>query len=121
MLGSAIFWEHGLGKWEKLFSSGEIQFADPFGIGPLSSLALAVFAEVMCAIFLVLGLLTRPALIPLIVTMLVAILTVHLSDGFADMEKAFLYGIGFISLMFTGPGKYSLDALLKKERSKLGK
>lgn len=113
-LGLALLLGHGLGKWSKLFGSDEIQFADPFGVGAVPSLALAVFAEVICALLLALGLLTRWSLIPLIITMLVAIFAVHISDGFGGMEKALLYGVGFIALLLTGPGKFSVDALLRK-------
>jgi putative oxidoreductase len=115
-LGLALLLGHGLGKWGTLIGGGEIQFADPFGIGALPSLALAVFAEVICAILLILGLLTRWALIPLIITMLVAVFIVHISDGFGTMEKALLYGVGFITLALTGPGKYSIDTILKRKR-----
>lgn len=115
-LGLALLLGHGLGKWGTLFGGGEIQFADPFGIGALPSLALAVFAEVICAILLILGLLTRWALIPLIITMLVAVFIVHISDGFGTMEKALLYGAGFITLAFTGSGKYSIDTILKRKK-----
>jgi len=114
-LGVAMFWGHGLGKWTKLFGGGEIKFADPFGIGEMSTLALTVFAEVVCALLLALGLFTRLALIPLIVTMSVAVFKVHIDDGFGGMEKALLYGVGFITLFLTGPGSYSLDALFNRK------
>lgn len=114
-LGLAILIGHGLGKWVTLFGGGEIKFADPFGMGAIPSLAMAVFAEVICAVLLALGLLTRWALIPLIITMLVASFIVHISDGFGGMEKALLYGVGYVALLLTGPGKYSVDALLKRK------
>lgn len=120
-LGMAMFLGHGLGKWEKLFAGGDIQFADPFGIGALPSLAMAVFAEVICAILLVFGLLTRAVLIPLIVIMLVAIFAVHSSDGFGGMEKALLYGAGFLTLMLTGPGTYSMDGFLRTRKQNVTK
>ncbi|MBY5958194.1 DoxX family membrane protein [Membranicola marinus] len=37
---------HGLGKFERLFGEGPIQFSDPIGIGATASLVLAIFAEV---------------------------------------------------------------------------
>lgn len=115
-LGLGLLFGHGLGKWTTLFSGGEIKFIDPFGIGVLPSLALAVFAEVICAIFLILGLLTRWFLIPMIMTMLVAIFAVHISDGFGGMEKALLYGVGFATLLLTGPGKFSIDRFLNRNK-----
>ncbi|MGJ8548680.1 DoxX family protein [Winogradskyella wichelsiae] len=117
-LGVAMCFGHGLGKWSSLFSGEEIKFADPFGIGMLASLALAVFAEVICSILLALGLFTRLALLPLIVTMLVAIFSVHITDGFGVMEKGLLYGVGYITLLLTGPGKYALDTFVKRKKVK---
>lgn len=118
-LGLAMCFGHGIGKWNTLFSGEEIQFADPFGIGATPSLVMAVFAEVICAILLALGLFTRWALLPLIITMLIAAFVVHISDGFGVMEKALLYGICYMALCFTGPGKYSVDAFFKsKNREK---
>lgn len=117
-LGLAMLIGHGLGKWQKLFGDAEIQFADPLGIGAVPSLALAVFAEFICAVLLILGLLTRWALLPLIITMAVAVFVIHISDGFGIMEKAILYGVGFITLFITGPGRYSLDAFFKSRNKK---
>ena len=56
---------------------GDFGFADVMGIGEAPSLMLAVFAEVVCSSFLVLGLFTRFSLVPLIITMLVAVFYIH--------------------------------------------
>ena len=119
--GLGMLFGHGLGKWTKLFGDESIQFADPFGLGPSMTLALVVFAEVICALFVALGLLTRWALIPLIITMAMAAFNVHINDGFGGMEKALLYGITFLALFFTGPGKYSVDYLMAKNYIKKNK
>ena len=108
MLGLFMFYGHGMGKVGRLFGDDPISFADPFGLGPTASLALAAFAEGICSIFVVLGLCTRWALIPLIITMSVAF-TRHMGDDFGQMEKALFYLFGFIALFFAGPGRYSLD------------
>lgn len=97
--------------WPKLsgFTQKMNSFADPFGIGSAPSLALALFAEFFCAIFLTIGLFTRFALIPMIITMLTIVFIVHGSDPFAKKEMGLLYLIPFIALFFTGPGKFSVD------------
>lgn len=105
---------HGLPKLEKLLGSSEIQFADPIGIGPTASLILAVFAEVFCSILIMLGLLTRFASIPLIITMLVAVFHIHLKDGFAHQELGMHYLLVYFMLLISGSGKYSLDYLFNK-------
>ncbi|WP_031425298.1 DoxX family protein [Flavimarina sp. Hel_I_48] len=111
---------HGIPKLLTLFGDAEIQFADPMGLGMTASLALAVFAEVICSILLLLGLGTRLAAIPLIITMLVAILIVHVPDGWGRQELPTLYAVCYVVLLLTGPGKYSLDHIfLKNKKSKI--
>lgn len=110
--GGLMFFCHGISKAEKLFMGDPSKFADIMGIGAPASLSLAVFAEVLCAGLLILGLFTRWVTIPLIVTMLVAIFVVHISDPFAKMEKAILYLIPYLILLIKGGGWYSLDARL---------
>ncbi|GGW54414.1 putative oxidoreductase [Winogradskyella epiphytica] len=115
VVGGAFMLTHGLGKFEALFSGEPIQFRDPIGVGATASLALAVFAEVLCAILLIIGLGTRLAAIPLAITMLVAAFIVHANDGFGRQELPLLYAAIYISIALIGAGKYSLDNWLSKK------
>ncbi|MBL7852196.1 MAG: DoxX family protein [Cyclobacteriaceae bacterium] len=113
-LSLAVFMlPHGLPKL-LYYTERMDKFSDPFGIGSPASLALAIFAEFFCSILLGLGLLTRFALVPLIITMATAAFIVHAGDPFGDREKALLYLLGYLGLFFTGPGKISVDGLLKR-------
>ncbi len=107
--------QHG---WVKLMSYSEKAdtWADPIGLGGPTSLALAIFAEVVCAALVVLGLATRLAAIPLVITMLVAAGIVHWDDPFSKKEFALLFLIPFLTLILTGAGRYSLDGWLEKRR-----
>jgi putative oxidoreductase len=111
---SAIMLVHGLPKLNRFFSGEEIKFSDPFGFGPAVSLGLAVFAEVVCAIFIILGLGTRLAAIPLIITMAVAAFYAHANDPFPTKEKAILFLLIFVTLLVFGSGRYSIDRLVTK-------
>jgi putative oxidoreductase len=111
--GSLMLMKHGLDKLMH-FSQKAGGFADPFGIGSTASLSLAVFAEFFCAVFIILGLFTRLATIPLIINMSVALFVAHQGDFFGKGELAGLFLIVFITLLFTGPGKVSLDRLIAK-------
>jgi putative oxidoreductase len=104
---------HGYGKLMK-FASMSDKFADPFHIGQPISLALVIFAEFFCASFVVLGMFTRLACIPLIVSTSVAISYAHKGDIFGKGEVLALFLGGFITLLFTGPGKFSIDKLIGK-------
>ncbi|WP_317172069.1 DoxX family protein [Salinimicrobium oceani] len=103
---------HGIPKVQMLFSRGEIQFPGVMGLSPVVSLALAVFAEVVCSILLIIGLGTRWASIPLIITMLVAVLLVHGGDPFANQEPGLLYLFLYLPLLFLDSGKYSVDQVI---------
>jgi len=113
---AAFMLTHGIGKLNLLFSGNEIQFPDPIGLGATFALSLTVFAEVLCSILIGLGLLTRFASIPLIMTMLVATFVIHGADPFAKKEFALLYLLIYLAVFVIGSGKYSLDYLLQKKK-----
>jgi len=82
-------------------------------VGAEFSLYLAIFAEVICAVFIVLGLLTRWAAIPLVFAMGVAAFSVHLNDSLANKEHSLLFLTAFLAILILGAGKFSLDQLLR--------
>ena len=115
--GGTMLFAHGwskLGKYAVLAAS----FPDPMGLGSEATLVLAIFAEVFCSALLMIGLGTRLAVIPLIITMLVAGFIVHAADPFAKQELAFLYLLPFIFLFLAGAGRYSLDGLIVNRLNK---
>lgn len=105
---SAMMITHGWGKFQKVLD-GNFSFGDPLGIGVEASLILAAFAEFICSILVILGLTTRFATIPLMITMLVAWQIAHGDDPFSSQEKSVFYLLSFLFIFITGPGKYSLD------------
>lgn len=112
-VGSLMMVQHG---YDKLihFSQKAPKFYDPFHIGSTTSLSLVVFAEFFCAIFIILGLFTRLAAIPLVIAMGVALFLRHKGQFFGEGEMAGLYLVCFILLLFLGPGKASLDRFISK-------
>lgn len=64
-------------------------------------LNLAVFAEVVCSMLILFGVGTRLATIPLMFTMLVAVLYIHSADQLAKKEVAILYLLAYVILFFT--------------------
>ena len=103
---------HGLPKLTSLMAGGPLQFPGVFGMSPGLSLALTVFAEVVASVFIIVGLGTRLATIPLIITMLVAVFFIHSQDPFAKQELGLLYLLPYVLLLITGGGRLSLDGLL---------
>jgi putative oxidoreductase len=99
---------HGWPKFQRLMA-GNMKFADPLGLGSEISLILAVFAEFLCSMTLIIGLFTRLSASMLAFTMLVAALIQHGDDPFSKKEKALLYLAGYVILILMGSGKYSVD------------
>lgn len=105
-----LIMSHG---FEKLlhFADKKNSFMNFMGLGSSISLALVIFAEFFCALFLSIGLLTRGVVIPLIITMLVALFKAHNLDFMGDGEMATLYLGGFLTILILGPGKISVDGM----------
>jgi putative oxidoreductase len=78
-------------------------------------LALTIFAEFFCSLFLILGLFTRFSLLVLMFCMgyifmvIFPMAIVEKGDNGYHFNDAFVYFIIYLGLLFTGPGKYSLD------------
>ena len=95
------------------FWSKNISFLGMSGAVPLS---LTIFAELFCSLLLILGLFSRFSLLVLGFCMAYIFLVVFpmqiLSKGDNGFEfnSAFTYFIIYMGLLFTGVGKYSLDA-----------
>lgn len=98
---------HGIPKLEKVIA-GDFNFPDPIGLGSQVSLLLATFAEFFCSILIIIGFRSRLAAIPLIITMLIALLMVHGFDEIFDHWNILLYIFAYGILLHLGGGKYSL-------------
>jgi len=102
--------------------NGIIEWFTNIGI-PLPTLNayMATATENIGFVLLFLGLGTRIIAIPLMVTMVVAIVTVHLANGFEAGNNGFEIPLYYLIMLFTlliyGSGKYSLDYLLNKNKS----
>ena len=106
-VGMLMLFPHGYSKVVN-FTIKMNQFPDPLGIGSTLSLTGAVFSEVVCSILIMLGIKTRIfATMPLF-TMIVAAFIVHANDPWMQKEKAVLFGLMYLVIIFTGGGKYSV-------------
>jgi putative oxidoreductase len=121
-IGSMMLLGHGWGKFEN-FSTLQEKFLVPeisilsSWMNSTTSLTCTIFAEVICAALLVLGLATRPAALIFSFTMAIAAFVVHEDAPFffgpnvtSSKELAVLYLVGGLTLLITGGGSYCLDA-----------
>jgi putative oxidoreductase len=110
--GIMMIANHGLPKLME-FSTRQYHFYNFVGIGSRFSLVLSLFAELFCSMFLILGLFTRIAAIPLIINMCVAIFGANAHKPLLQSELAVLYLAVFISILFVGPGRVSVDGMVR--------
>jgi putative oxidoreductase len=108
-----LFINHGLEKFLN-FSSLSKSFPNPIGVGSAWSAGLVVFAEVFMSVLIFVGLFTRIACIPVIISMGVAAFIVHTHDTLAHKELALLYFAAFVAIATLGPGSYSLDTKFRR-------
>lgn len=101
---------HNLGAFAQRFAGWNVPY-------PQLSAALSAYTEWIGGILLILGLLTRLVSIPLMFNMLVAIAKVKIKevtsiDDFVEMDEA-LYMLILFWLMMAGPGRVSIDHLIR--------
>lgn len=125
---------HGWGKLQMLIAGEFDAVGDPIGIGGGATLGLLVFAEFGCALLVIVGLLTRLAAVPLVIAMAVAALVAHAGDPWtadqaaqlfmagetdfpASRQPAMMFLLVFLALVFTGPGRFAIDALIHRRRA----
>lgn len=87
-------------------------FGDIIGIGAKLSFNLVIFAEFFCGILIAIGFLTRFAIIPPFITMIVAYFVAHAADPFDAKAIAFIFMILCLPIFAAGSGKYSVDYLI---------
>ncbi len=110
------FWESGVMKFhgQNWFTEIQSSFPFPFNVIPTDiSWFLATWTELLGAVALVLGLGTRFAAIAMIILDVVAWASVHAGNGYNVCNNGWklplVYLIMFLPLLFSGPGKLSLD------------
>ena len=109
--GGLMFYLHGLDKAMK-YKAMAAGFASPIaGLPNEVAFGMLVFAEVVCAILHVIGLMTRFASFVLMIAMGVAFFLAHKGalSGPGSGELALLYFSSCLALFLAGPGRLSLD------------
>lgn len=111
------FWDTAKTKWEDIGSVAD--WFESLGIvAPKFNAYLAASTEMAGVFLLLFGLGTRLISIPLIITLIVAIKTVHWGNGFSVGDNGYEIPLYYILMLIVltafGGGKISLDFLIKK-------
>ena len=112
------FYEPAMNKWSDI-GAVATWFGESLGIPfPLLHAYMAASTEMAGVVLLVLGLGVRFIALPMMVIMVVAIVTVHLSNGFSSGDNGFEIPLYYMLMLFAlvthGGGKFGLDNFFKK-------
>src|SRR6478672_9954805 len=108
-----VFLNHGYAKMFKMGISGVTGFFGQIGV-PLPGVMATLITLLECfgAVALIVGFLTRPLALAFVLDMLGAIFLAQLKNGFSKFELEFLLLGAGVALIFTGAGRYSVDAMI---------
>ena len=113
-----IFAAHGAQKLFGLFGgygiAGTAQYMESIGLAPGQLMAiLAGGTEFFAGLALIIGLLVRPAALGLTILSLVAIFSVHISNGLFMANNGYEFALallgGSLAVLIEGAGKLSVD------------
>lgn len=122
-----MFMQFGIRQWTH-FSDLAPDFVSICGMSPQVSLILMITVEIVCSTMIILGLFSRAAIIPPLVSMIVAedyvLASVADPSALSSSEPGYvpMLFIGIFVFMFlAGPGKISLDYLITSNLAHLDK
>ncbi|QGZ64967.1 DoxX family protein [Paraburkholderia acidisoli] len=98
-LPKALHWHAQLGAIE-----------DPLHLGSVFTLAFAVFAEVVCPLLMIAGVVTRLAALPILVVTAVALVLVHPDWSIAQGQFAWMLLVMFGTVAIGGAGRIRVDS-----------
>ncbi|MHA6574866.1 DoxX family protein [Pseudomonas yamanorum] len=106
--GLFLLWVHGL---PKLLDYGDQLkvIEDPFHLGASVTLLLAIFAEVLCPLLIIAGVLVRLACLPILSVLWIAMLVVHPQWTLLEGQFGWLLLIIFTSILIAGPGRIAFN------------
>jgi putative oxidoreductase len=96
------------------FAEKKDSFMNFMGIGSPLSLALVIFAEFFCGMFIILGLFTRLSVIPPLIVLGVVLFKINHGNIFGKGESAAFFLTCFLVIFLCGPGRASADGLINK-------
>ncbi|HAA38923.1 MULTISPECIES: DoxX family protein [Pseudomonas] len=103
-----LLWVHGLPKLLN-YSEQLKLIEDPFHLGAHVTLLLAIFAEVLCPLLIIAGVLVRLACLPILAVLLIAMVVVHPEWTLLEGQFGWLLLIMFTTLLISGPGRLVLS------------
>lgn len=104
---------HGLKKLGVGLAEAE-QVPNPLNLPEAFNSLFADAANLVFPVFVIFGLFTRIAVLPILAVTLTGYFILHWNDALLIKDTPFMYSLCYLFLFFVGPGKYSIDQYLRK-------
>ena len=75
----------------------------------------AIGANIVFPLFVIAGLLTRMAILPILAVTLTGYFVLHWTDPLIIRDAPYMYSLSYLLLLVSGPGKYSIDNYIHKK------
>jgi putative oxidoreductase len=94
------------------------QVPNPLHLPEIVNQGFAIASNLVFPLFVIIGLLTRLAIIPILAVTLSGYFLVHWNDSLLEKDMPFMYSISYLMLMLLGSGKYAFDYWINKSLTK---
>lgn len=115
LLSGELIYAHGLKKLGVGVGEAEV-VPNPLNLPEGFNALFADAANLIFPLFVIAGLATRIAIIPILAVTLTGYFVLHFHDAPLVKDTPFMYSLSFLVLLFLGPGKYSLDYFIQKNK-----
>ncbi|MBC7934818.1 MAG: DoxX family protein [Rhizobacter sp.] len=105
---------HGFKKLGIGVSVAEI-IPNPLHLPEAFNNGFAIGANIIAPVFIVFGLLTRLAILPVLAVTLTGYFVLHWNDALLIKDVPFIYSLVLMLVWVLGPGKYSLDYIINRK------
>ncbi|AZB17725.1 DoxX family protein [Chryseobacterium indologenes] len=113
-LSLELIFAHGLKKLGIGVVEAE-KVPNPLNLPEAFNSLFADAANLFFPVFVILGFLTRAAVLPILAVTLTGYFVLHWNDALLIKDTPFMYSLCYLFLLFVGPGKYSIDHYIRKK------
>lgn len=118
LLSAELIYAHGLKKLGVGVDQAEV-IPNPLHLPDSFNSLFADVANLVCPLFVIAGLLTRVAILPILAVTLTGYFVLHFKDAPLIKDTPYMYSLSYLLLMVLGPGKYSVDHYIFKSNRDL--
>jgi putative oxidoreductase len=91
------------------------QIPNPLNLPEVFNHGFAVASSLFFPIFVIVGLFTRLAIVPMLTVTLTGYFVLHWNDSLLVKDVPFMYSVVYLLVLALGPGRYSIDYWIYKK------